>query len=68
MSSLTDRLYAAWLRSCGGGAGRRLLTTGRPARVPASTTYKAKTPNRQGLGFSNHNPIMEGSNHGFSQV
>jgi hypothetical protein len=67
MSNLTDRLYAAWLRSCGGGAGR-LLTTGRPARVPASTAQKAKTPGKACPGSSNRNPIMKGSNHGFSQV
>ena len=67
MSNLTDRLYAAWLRSCGGGAGR-LLTTGRSARVPASTTQKAKTPGKDNPGLSNHNPIVGGSNHGFSQV
>ena len=61
MGHLTDRLYAAWLRSYGGGAGR-------PARASVSTTQKAKAPNQQGLGLSSRNPIKGGSNHGFSQV
>ena len=65
MSFLTDRFYAAWRRSCGGDAGL-LLTTGRPARVPV--THKAKTPGKAYPGSSNRNPIVGGSNHGFSQV
>ncbi len=31
-------------------------------------SLKAKTPGKCDPGFSNHNPIKGGSNHGFSQV